>query len=307
MKSLLKSQEDLTVLVFKDNSAARTFRVPMQWISKLGLIAGAIMAVAVLGIFLTLKSYLAAHQALRSADPAYVQDLEQEVTSLRAKALSQTQTAPAPIVVPTQATTPTVTANSNPVPLPTVTVTVTPTPRHGSSAVAPGGAFSALPSSTEAPPAAADSPISIYEPRVSWHGHTLSIRFFIQYLREDKGNQQGRIIMLARGPDTILTYPDGVLNPTESPALLAPEKGEYFSVSRVREVKTDFGPMKSTTSLREIEVFLFGQNGRLLVHQSLSPKDSSAETQPEEETQTTPDPVQSAASEEPLKETGTGQ
>src|SRR6185503_393132 len=58
----------------------------------LGLIAGTIAAVATLGVFLSLRFYIASRHAAHSgADPSYVQDLESEIASLRAsKAQSQT-------------------------------------------------------------------------------------------------------------------------------------------------------------------------------------------------------------------------
>jgi len=62
-----------------------------------------------------------------------------------------------------------------------------------------------------------------------------------------------------------------VLNPSDSSSLIAPDKGEYFSVSRMREVKAEFGPMKSSSELKTVEVFLFSGQGGLLIHQTLTP------------------------------------
>lgn len=268
--------DDLTVLVFKDNSTARTYRVPLNWISNLGIIAGTVGGLAVLGVFLTTKFYLAERQALKVANPAYVQDLEQEIASLRStKALLQLQLQNGTQVAPqVQTSAVPVAAASAAAPAPTVTVTVTPVASaqtKTTQAAAPAFGFSALPAGVQAPPAPNDSAIAIYDPHVQWHGRTLTVQFFIQYVKEDKGNQQGRIILLARGGDTLLAYPSGVLNSSDSSSLVAPEKGEYFSVSRIREVKADFGPMKSNAALKDVEVFLFGNEGRLLVHQILTP------------------------------------
>lgn len=268
--------DDLTVLVFKDNSVARTFKVPLGWISRLGLIVGIVTAVAVLGIFLSTRFYFLARQASKSGDPSYVQALESENSDLKTN-LKQAQTATA---VQTTAVGPA------PAPAPTVTVTVTATP----AAVAPppaaepaqplvmsmaaGPGFTALPSNII--PAFTDSPISIYEPKVKWAGRsssaTLKVQFFIQYTREDKGNQQGRIILLARGPQTVVSYPPGVLNGPDNSSLIAPDNGEYFSVSHVREVKTDFGPFKSSKEITSVEVFLVSADQKLLVHQILKPE-----------------------------------
>ena len=244
--------------------------MPIRWISKVGLIAGITAAVAVLGIFLSAKFYLVARQASRAADPSYIQDLEKEVASLRAglKAAESkaASSASSTVNIPTPSSTSAATGSSN-------SSSTTPAEHTGAAASSNHGAlvFSALPAEIEAPPAAADIPLIIYDPHVNWSGRTLKVQFFIQYTKEDKGNQQGRIVVLARGSDTLLAYPAGILNPGENTSLIAPDKGEYFSVSHIREVKTDFGPMKSNTALKEVEVFLFGNNDRLLVHQILTP------------------------------------
>jgi hypothetical protein len=253
------ASSDLTVLVFKENSVARTFRVPIQWISKLGLIAGIIAGIAVLGIFVSAKYYMVARQASRAADPTYIRDLEKEVASLQANIKSlESKTASSTLSV------------NNPTPQ-TTTLTVAPTTPNTSVPTHAPLIFSALPSEIESPPAGADIPIIIYDPHVNWAGRTLKVQFFIQYTKEDKGNQQGRIAVLARGAETLIAYPPGILNSGESASLIAPDKGEYFSVSHIREVKADFGPMKSNTALKEVEVFLFGNNDKLLVHQILTP------------------------------------
>ena len=275
------TKSDLTVLVFKDNSSARTFRVPIQWISRFGLIIGVTSAIACLGVFLSLKYYLAARRAIRTADPAYVQDLETEIASLHAANAQSATRSQLPISTDNKSSqTSTTAVEANPVP--TVTVTVTP-PAGETSATASTLAFSALPGSILALPPG-EVPINIYDPHVNWAGRTLKVQFFIQYAREDRGNQQGRIILLARGADTVLAYPAGVLNTEQSQALLAPEKGEYFSVSRIREVRADFGPMKSRTALKNVEVFLFSTDGKLLLHQILVPQEDASAPPAEKDT-----------------------
>ena len=259
--------DDLTVLVFKDNSVARTFRVPLLWISRLGLAVGVLTAVAILGTFFSGRFYWSARQSAKSGDLGYLQQLEHENSDLRSslkQAQSQAQTA---------------VSAQNAAPVPTVTVTVTPTAEHPATPQEPvqaqtqtvigtaGPVFSALPSSITAD--LANSPITLYEPKLKWVNHTLKVDFFIQYTREDRGNQQGRIILLARGPETMMAYPTGLFNPGGQSALIDPQRGEYFSVSRIREVKTEF---KSANLLNELEVILLSTDGKLLVHQFLKPE-----------------------------------
>ncbi|HAR42001.1 MAG TPA: hypothetical protein DCS07_05120, partial [Bdellovibrionales bacterium] len=111
-------------------------------------------------------------------------------------------------------------------------------------------------------------PIGIHSPKVVWEGKSLAVNFAIQYRNEDGKNQQGKIVVLAYGPEALLTYPAGVLNFSGSGSLLTADKGEYFSVSRFREVKAKFGPVASTDHLRNVDIFLFENSGKLLVHQN---------------------------------------
>jgi hypothetical protein len=300
--TLSGGNDELTVMVFKDNSSARTFKVSLAWISRLGLIIGVVTAIAVLGVFLSTRFYLTARQASKSGDPAYVQALETENATLKTN-LKQAQTQVA--AVPAQTQTPSA-QSVNSAPVPTVTVTVTATPAAAAPPVASapvataalGPGFSALPSSIT--PDFAGSSISIYEPKVKWSGKTLKVQFFIQYNKEDKGNQQGRIILIARGPQTLMAYPADVFNPGDSPALIVPDKGEYFSVSRIREVKADFGPARTNRDFTSVEVFLLSTDQKLLVHQFLkapeqaaapvkAPKAKAAEDTSSDSSGTTPD------------------
>jgi hypothetical protein len=66
-----------------------------------------------------------------------------------------------------------------------------------------------------------------------------------------------------------MAYPTDVFNVADSPALIVPDKGEYFSVSRIREVKADFGPARTNRDFTSVEVFLLSTDQKLLVHQFL--------------------------------------
>src|SRR5262249_21065939 len=82
----------------------------------------------------------------------------------------------------------------------------------------------------------------------------------------------GRIVILARGPSTLLAYPEKVLNSGSEAALIGPERGEYFSVSRYRETRAEFGPIANLESLQEVAILIFGSASeegglQLLIHQ----------------------------------------
>ena len=101
-------------------------------------------------------------------------------------------------------------------------------------------------------------------------GDRLSVKFAIQYIANDGKNQQGRIVLLARSASGLLAYPEGVLNLMDTGTLIAPERGEFFSVGRYREVATEFTlPAGSSAGYREIEVLLFKQDGSILLHQRI--------------------------------------
>lgn len=257
---------DVTVLVFKDNFSSRTFRIPLSWISRFGFALGACAAASLILLFLTVKYYRMA----RNSNPVRVMELEGELDELRASYKSveakasaaslaaATKPAPAPADKPAGA--------ASPVPVPTVTVTATATP-SAANPVTPTRAtlFSAVPLSKLAKmPDPATLPFKLVQSKVVWRKNTLSVQFAIQYTSEDGGNQQGRIVILARGARTLMTYPEKVMNVAGADSLLQPDQGEYFSVSRFREVKADFGPVPTDT-LKTAEVLIFNTQGDLLV------------------------------------------
>jgi hypothetical protein len=252
---------DVTVLVFKDNYASRTFRIPLSWISRFGFALGACAAVALVATVLAVRYYRTA----RNANPVRVQELETELDDLHASYKSlESKLASAQAANGTGAESPAA---------PAPTVTVTTTPAVPAAATVPVNAvtppkpvlFSALPISRLARmPDPATLPFKLVQPKVQWRKNRLSIALAIQYTSEDGGNQQGRIVILARGGHTLTAYPDAVMNAAGAETLLAPAQGEYFSVSRFREVRAEFGPLQDDT-LKTAEVLIFDTQGDLLM------------------------------------------
>jgi hypothetical protein len=122
-----------------------------------------------------------------------------------------------------------------------------------------------------APPPLERLAFAVENPKFTWKERSLQVRFALHYTKGDQDSQQGRILLLARSNQGLRTYPDGVLTPSGSATLLTPEKGEFFSVSRFREVKAEFGPLSARETLFNIEVFLFNSEGGLLYYQSHTP------------------------------------
>jgi hypothetical protein len=125
------------------------------------------------------------------------------------------------------------------------------------------------PISTVPAPNSETLPFTLQSPHAVWAGKTLRVRFAIQYLKNDQGNQQGRILVLARGPAGILTYPKGAMNLPGQEGMVSTDKGEFFSVSRYREVKADFGPVQSQSDLQMVEIYILSKEGLTLRYEKI--------------------------------------
>ncbi|MCM2276468.1 MAG: hypothetical protein NDJ89_00135 [Oligoflexia bacterium] len=267
IQSKAPDADRITVLVFKDNFAARTFKVSLGWISRLGALLGVILLIALVSTVFALKNY----RALRHTDPSHVNELEQELAGLKsayqaleAKKAAEPEIKPAE-TLPAQVPAANMTAAAPPAPVAT-------------QAEAPATAelFASFPKGTQAAPDFGSPTIAIDSPKVTWSGRNLQVRFNIQYV-QTQGSQQGRIVLIARGPRALLGYPDGIFAPSASGYLVSPDKGEYFSLSRFREVRADLGTVVDRGSLREVEAYLFNQHGQLLIHRTIPIEASPAE------------------------------
>ncbi len=239
--------DKITVLVFKDNFAARTFQIPLAWISRFGVLATIVFSFAFMSVVFAVKYYLLASKV----DLSHIQDLEQEIADLKS--------APKPIEAKTNEAV-------------SLKVETSPSPTQSSFL------FTMFPSSvTSLPPNQKALPFTIQKPKTVWQEDTLKVRFALEYLKNDQGSQQGRILILARGPEIVMAYPPGILNRAGAPNLISPEEGESFSVSRFREVKADFGPVTSKDAIQDVEIFIMNKDNQILIYQKLSLKDSDSD------------------------------
>ena len=129
--------------------------------------------------------------------------------------------------------------------------------------------FTLFPGGTQAIPAPDSRPIQISQPKISVSGRTVRAKFAFQYVADDQGSQQGRFVLLARGADSVHVYPEGALGTGTAGSLILPDKGEYFSVSRYREVNAEFSVGAHGSMPSSIEVFVFTPDGKLYMHQTL--------------------------------------
>lgn len=261
------SQPELSLLVFKENLASRTFKIPLSWISRLGILIGGLFVVSAATSFLAVKYYL----ALRRTDSSQIQRLEEELLALRSSYQDLLESRSKASVTPV--TEPATTSSPSPLPVARQAAPAPTAPQASQSFL-----VGLMPESSLAPPS--DPPVSIQSPRISWSGKTLKIRFGIQYARTDGGNQQGRIVILAKGSGAFVSYPPEAFRfPAANDAaqsLVRPEGGEYFSVSRFREVRAELGPLPSTHSIQDVEILLFDTSKQLLLRHSARPSTPSA-------------------------------
>lgn len=270
------SEEYLNILVFKENHSSRAFQVPLGWISRLGIALTFLVALTLLSSVFAIRFFRMAHRA----SPARVLELEQELSGLKdsyrlleAKTLAPPEAKTSPVTVSLPKT-PEATAPVPPAP---------PPPAQSADSVSPtaplttaGGLFSSLPLLAQTAlgriPDPASLPIRLSTAETRWQGKSLIVKFSIQYVKNDTGNQQGRIVILARGPETLLAYPDGVMAPTSALSLVQPDHGEYFSVSRFRGVEAEFGPVASKNSLKMVEALIFNSAGQLILAEKIPVK-----------------------------------
>jgi hypothetical protein len=235
--------DQVTLLVFKDNLAARTFQVPLKWISRLGISLSIAGIVTFLAVGIAARSWWTARQA----SPERVREMQEEIQDLRT-ALAQK----------TSSVTTATTASAQPSPAPT----------HPATAATASGIFSLRPLLRSTPPPPLESlPIRLNPIRLVWKGNVLQLQTSIQYVSEDGGKQNGRILIVATGPKTLLAYPDGALRASAAQAdsLLDPDSGETFSVSRFREVSASFGPLQTRSEISQVQVMLLDESGKLLI------------------------------------------
>lgn len=281
--------DNVTLMVFKDNFAARTFQIPVSWFSRFGIFLGLLIGVAITSVFVAVKYYRIAQHS----DLAHLQDLEQELAEAKANASSAASSQASP--QQTAAAAPT-----NPS-TPSAALPVQPDTNAVPPATGVPISFNELPSSFQLQvPDRSTLNFTLQPPTATWRGKSLRVKFAFQYTKTDQGTQQGRIFILARGPDTLLGYPTGIFRPQGDPVLIDLEKGESFSVSRFREVKADFPAVKSKESIQSVEIFILDSQSHLLAYEKISPKQSS--TREGEQKRSDHSPTETAAQAAPVTE-----
>lgn len=249
-----QSSDCVTLLVFKDNRSSRTFQLSLKWLPRLGAGVAILVAVTLVSTLLAARYY----RAFLQSDPDKVKDLEQEISELKSNLKDAS-------------------SRQDSVPI-------------SGSTLSPGMPyFIAFPSDLNPKAPSPESlPFKVQEPRVKWRTNTLSVHFALQYTKGDQGSQDGRILILARGPELLMAYPKGIFNGAGESVLINPNKGESFLVSRFREVNAEFDSIANRDAVKAIEIFVFNKAKALLYHDTYQLKQEAP--RPPVSTRTPPSP-----------------
>ncbi len=263
------------VLLMKDNLSSKTLTISAQWFSRLGWSVSFLALLALASLLFAMRSY----KLTRDIDPSHVRDLEGQVSALKASVEDARTLAP--------------TAAAPPVSAP-------------SAKAAEPPAAALIDFAQVATPSATELPFNLQTKTLKWRGNMLSLRFKIEYIREDGGNQQGRIVLIGRGGQQIAGYPQGLFA-TDQAIQVKPERGEYFSVSRLRFVNADFGPFASRKDIDYVDILIFDLNNRLIYFERIKPSTPAVPPRPAEVAEpatTPPSPIPEAeATGEPVDNT----
>ena len=281
-----KLPDSLHLVVFKDNLASRSFTLPLRWFTRIGWIFGGLTFAVILLAGISARFAFQLRHSDAGLVKDQIEDLESEIETLRQKneELEQKLSSPQLAGPALSQTPPTSETGGNTESLPPGI-----TPLEGTPVVSPGEAALAQiplaqrfgffpPPSLSVPLPTSDAlPFALTPPNLNWRSRMLSVKFAFQYIKGDGGKQEGRFILLARGPSHVLTYPQGILpSSSQGTPLINPLKGEFFSVSRYREVQAEFGPMGSSSDLTEVQVLIFNSRVELILSQALKTQGSGS-------------------------------
>ncbi len=250
--STRKNVDVLTLQVSKDSLPPRSFRLPAHWIT----LSSVIFWIAIL-VALGATTYSVRIRWLNlNASPDKVRELEDEVQSLKIALEKGEMQVPASAGKNSSAP-----AGTDPHASDTASV---PNPGAIPLSTKPGF-WSGMAEGVSVPPDSFQPPIAADNPRMNWKGKFVEFALDVVYKNPGQGNQQGHIVVLARGIDRVYAHPSSVMNIDSSKAFIDVDRGEFFSVSRFRILKALVGPFESKSDLKEVQVYFFDLNKRLLM------------------------------------------
>jgi hypothetical protein len=105
--------------------------------------------------------------------------------------------------------------------------------------------------------------------------------------------------VIARGPNSFFVYPEGALNAPGTESLIAPHQGEYFSVSRFREVKAEFPEIRGSGAIHDIEVLIMSLEGQLIFYEKFAAAEPPSQGKSSRSAAPPSEPAQSSSDAEP--------
>lgn len=112
-----------------------------------------------------------------------------------------------------------------------------------------------------------ESAMRVRNPRVNKEGsgRQVAVDFELHNVDPQQRQERGYIVVLAKTPDLLVSYPGAVFAPSQN-ILLDYTRGETFAVSRFRQARATFplGPLEGKRV--SYQILLFGTDGRVLAN-----------------------------------------
>lgn len=108
-----------------------------------------------------------------------------------------------------------------------------------------------------------DASIQIKNVKVSHAGNEYAVDFEVTNVDPNQRQIRGYIVVLAKTPNLLLSYPDGVFNPNQN-IVLDYTKGETFGVSRLRPTRATFPAASLDGKKPRFQILLFGTDGKVI-------------------------------------------
>lgn len=245
----------LTLQIYKDHLKPRVFNISEHWFTRLAYLAWGLTLLTIFSVTLAARFYWEG----KNASPERVTALESEVKDLKA-ALENTNSSTPHTSTSTAPTLPNPAAPQDP-----LSSDSKPSTGLGKTLTVNEGVWAGLAEGISALPAGTQPTIKLEDAKLSWEGKFVLFTANVAYQNPGQGSQQGHLVVLARSPNSIYSHPQQVLNTATGSALINPERGEYFSVSRFRLLKAKFGPFDSPDQLSEVQVFAFNLNNKIIL------------------------------------------
>ena len=111
------------------------------------------------------------------------------------------------------------------------------------------------------------SAMRVRNPRVSKESASrqIAVDFELHNVDPQQRQERGYIVVLAKSPDILVSYPNAVFAPSQN-ILLDFTKGETFAVSRFRQARATFAAPALEGKRVNYQILLFGTDGRVLAN-----------------------------------------